>query len=107
MRGVIRFLWAKNVSACGIHCQILEVYSEEAMDIQHVVKWCHSFQSGRKDVENRNMAGNGRPSSSTTEIKTARIEEIIQIGRWVSLREISSELRLSYGIVQHIVFGVL
>ncbi|GFT37723.1 hypothetical protein TNCV_1754791 [Trichonephila clavipes] len=30
------------------------------MSRQHVAKWC-SFQSGRLDVKNRNMAGSGRP----------------------------------------------
>ncbi|GFW01145.1 hypothetical protein TNCV_1763831 [Trichonephila clavipes] len=45
------------------------------------------------------MTGSGRPSSSTTEINTTRIEEIIQNGRWVTLREISSELGLSYGSI--------
>ncbi|GFY29521.1 hypothetical protein TNCV_2626911 [Trichonephila clavipes] len=38
MQAVIPFLWAKNVSA-------------SAMSRQHVAKLCHSFQSGRQDVE--------------------------------------------------------
>ncbi|GFU35341.1 hypothetical protein TNCV_2143781 [Trichonephila clavipes] len=40
------------------------------------------------------MAGSGRPSSSMAEINTARIEEMIQNDRWVTLSEISPELRL-------------
>ncbi|GFU60687.1 hypothetical protein TNCV_2754471 [Trichonephila clavipes] len=48
----------------------------------------------------------GRPSSSTTEINTARIETI-QNDRWVTLSKISLELGLSYGSVQHIVSDVL
>ncbi|GFV83575.1 uncharacterized protein TNCV_5120651 [Trichonephila clavipes] len=52
--------------------------------------------------------GRERPAKfSTTEINTARIEEIIQNDRWVTLREISSELGLSYNSVQHIVSDVL
>ncbi|GFV66555.1 uncharacterized protein TNCV_3894481 [Trichonephila clavipes] len=65
VRAVIRFLWAKNVSA-------------SAMSRQHVAKFCHSFQSGRLDIESRNMTGSGRSSSSMTEITTARIGEMIQ-----------------------------
>ncbi|GIX76816.1 hypothetical protein CEXT_317761 [Caerostris extrusa] len=38
VRAVIRFLWAENVSASDIPSQIVEVYSEEAMIRQHVVK---------------------------------------------------------------------
>ncbi|GFV50745.1 hypothetical protein TNCV_2214061 [Trichonephila clavipes] len=58
VRAVIRFLWAKIVSA-------------SAMSRQHVAKSCHSFPSGRQVVESRNMTGSGRPSSSTTEITRA------------------------------------
>ncbi|GFV67082.1 uncharacterized protein TNCV_1078621 [Trichonephila clavipes] len=65
MRAVIRFLWAKNVSP-------------STMSGQHIAKLCHSYQSGRQDVESRNITGSGRPSSSTTRITTARIEEMIQ-----------------------------
>ncbi|GFW51694.1 histone-lysine N-methyltransferase SETMAR [Trichonephila clavipes] len=81
VRTVIRFLRAKNVCASGIHSQIMAVYGEEAMSRQHVVKSGYSFQSSRQDVESHNMTGNGRPSSSTTEITTARIGEMIQNDR--------------------------
>ncbi|GFU69317.1 histone-lysine N-methyltransferase SETMAR [Trichonephila clavipes] len=77
-RAVIRFLWVKNVSTSTIHSQIAEVYGEEAMLTQNFAKWCHSFQSGGQDVKNSIRVGSGRPSSSTTEINTTRIEEMIQ-----------------------------
>ncbi|GFX38060.1 histone-lysine N-methyltransferase SETMAR [Trichonephila clavipes] len=94
VRAMIRVLWAKNMCA-------------SAMSRQHETKLRHSFQSGRQDVENHNMTGSGRPSSSTTKINTARIEEMIQNYRRVNLHEILSELGLSYGTVQHIVSDVL
>ncbi|GFT63953.1 histone-lysine N-methyltransferase SETMAR [Nephila pilipes] len=49
------------------------------------------------------MEARGRPSSSRTDINTARDEEIIQRDRRVTVREIASELYLSYGNVQSIV----
>ena len=58
-------------------------------------------------MENHNRAASGRPSSSTTEINTARVEEMIQNDRRVTLRAIASELGLSYGTVQRIVSDVL
>ncbi|GFV25053.1 hypothetical protein TNCV_885191 [Trichonephila clavipes] len=65
-------------------------------------------ESRRQDtIQRHNTTGSGRPSSSTTEITTARIGEMIQIDQWVALREISSELELSYGSVQYIVSDVL
>ncbi|GFY15224.1 uncharacterized protein TNCV_1570361 [Trichonephila clavipes] len=72
VRVLTRFLWAKNVSA-------------SAMSRQHVVKLCHSFQSGRQDAESRNITRSGRPSSSTTEIITARIGEMVQKDRRVTV----------------------
>ncbi|GFY34714.1 hypothetical protein TNCV_4701951 [Trichonephila clavipes] len=84
---------AKNVSA-------------SALRRQHVAKFCHSFQSGRQDVESRNMTGNWS-SSSTTEITTARIGEMIQKDRRVTLPEIFSEVGLNYGSLEHIVSDVL
>ncbi|GFX89558.1 hypothetical protein TNCV_72511 [Trichonephila clavipes] len=70
-----------------------------AMSRQHVTELCCSFQSGRQDAESRNMTGSGRPSSSMTEITTARIGEMIQSYRWATLREISSELGMSMDIL--------
>ncbi|GFV82572.1 probable RNA-directed DNA polymerase from transposon BS [Trichonephila clavipes] len=60
---IISFLWVNNVST-------------SAMSRQHV-KSCRSSQSGRQDVESRNMARSGLPSSLMTEITTARIGEMI------------------------------
>ncbi|GFW97150.1 hypothetical protein TNCV_631551 [Trichonephila clavipes] len=65
------------------------------MSKQHVTKWCQSCQSSREDAESGNMAGSSRPSSSTTEINTARIGEMIQNARRLTLSEISSELGLN------------
>ncbi|GFS86866.1 histone-lysine N-methyltransferase SETMAR [Nephila pilipes] len=73
------------------------------MSRQQVAKWYRSFQVGREHVENRNMEASGRPSSSRKDINTARVEEIIQRDRRVTVREIASELDLSYGNVQRIV----
>ncbi|GFT49179.1 histone-lysine N-methyltransferase SETMAR [Nephila pilipes] len=68
------------------------------MSRQQVAKWCRSFQACKVHEENRNMEASGRPSSSRTDINTARVEEIIQRDRRVTVREIASELDLSYGM---------
>ncbi|GFT29825.1 histone-lysine N-methyltransferase SETMAR [Nephila pilipes] len=73
------------------------------MSRHQVAKWCRSFQAGREHVENRNMEASDRPSSSRTDINTARVEKIIQRDRRVTVREIASELDLSYVNVQRIV----
>ncbi|GFU20285.1 histone-lysine N-methyltransferase SETMAR [Trichonephila clavipes] len=53
------------------------------------------------------MVESGQLSSSTAEINTSRVEKMIQNDRRVTLREISSELGLSYCSVQRIVSDVL
>ncbi|GFV57027.1 hypothetical protein TNCV_2931501 [Trichonephila clavipes] len=55
----------------------------------------------RQDVENRNM------SELPAKFFTARIEEMIQNDKRVTLSEVSSELELIYGNVEHIVSDVL
>ncbi|GFV67072.1 hypothetical protein TNCV_1078521 [Trichonephila clavipes] len=80
MQAVIRYLWAKNVTASDTH--------------------------SRQDVENCNMTGSDRSTSSMTEVNATRVEEMIQNDERVNLREISSYLGLRYGSVQHIVSDV-
>ncbi|GFW01984.1 histone-lysine N-methyltransferase SETMAR [Trichonephila clavipes] len=81
--------------------QIVEAYGEEALSRQHVAKWCLSFQSGRQDVENRNMV-----REPPSKFFKAQIEEVILNDRRITLNEISSELVRSYGSLQHIVSEV-
>ncbi|GFU18576.1 esterase OVCA2 [Nephila pilipes] len=82
---------------------IVEVYGDKATSRQRAAKWCRYFQADKEHVENRNMEASGRPSSSRTDINMARVEKIIQRDRRVTVREIASELDLSYGNVQRIV----
>ncbi|KFM67264.1 hypothetical protein X975_20925, partial [Stegodyphus mimosarum] len=49
------------------------------------------------------MEASGRPGSSRMDINTARVEEIIQRYRRVTMPEIASELDPSYGNAQRIV----
>ncbi|GFV54776.1 histone-lysine N-methyltransferase SETMAR [Trichonephila clavipes] len=99
-RAVIRFLWGKNVSASGIHNQIVEVYGDELMSRQHVANGVALFN---QQVENLNMAESSWVRSSTTKIIMARVKEIIPNDRRVTVREISSELGLIYDSVLCIV----
>jgi hypothetical protein len=61
IRSLIRFLNARNVKPADIHCQICEVYGENAMSDGVVRKWVRKFnescdkvhepQSGRLAVQ--------------------------------------------------------
>jgi hypothetical protein len=47
IRSVIRFVNARNVKPADIHCQICEVYGENAMSDGMVRKWVRKFNEGR------------------------------------------------------------
>ncbi|GFX47033.1 uncharacterized protein TNCV_316561 [Trichonephila clavipes] len=93
VRAVIRFLWAKNEST-------------SPMSRQRLVKLCHFSirQTGcRKPQYDREWP----VKFFSDRNHHGTIIEMIQNDRWVTLREITSGLGLSYGSVQHIIFGVL
>lgn len=51
---------------------------KEATSRQHAKKQCRSFQSGGKNVENHTRKVSGRPSSTTIETNTIKVEEMIK-----------------------------
>jgi hypothetical protein len=58
---VIRFLWAKHVSPVEIHRQLIEVYGDGVMSVQHVREWCREFKNGRTNIHDDDRTG--RPST--------------------------------------------
>ena len=47
VRAVIHFLHVRHVSVAKIHSHLVEVYREEVMSCQSVVKRCSGFKSGQ------------------------------------------------------------
>ncbi|GFX94803.1 DUF4817 domain-containing protein [Trichonephila clavipes] len=66
---------------------VLPVVTSSTSHSQRTKRSSPSVQ-GSPDVENRNRAGSGRRSSSTTEINTVRIEEMIQNDLRVTARNL-------------------
>jgi hypothetical protein len=60
IRSLIRFLNARNVKPADIHCQICEVYCENALSDGMVRKWVRKFNKGRDNVHDE--PGSGWPS---------------------------------------------
>ena len=79
----------------------MEVHCEEAMSRQNIAK----RKNGGKNVKKHNSAASGCPSSSTTEISTVRVKEIIQIDRRVHV--INAKLGEIYRTVQSMASDVL
>jgi len=67
VRGVIRFLQAKNVRPSEIHRRLVAVYGENVMNAASVRKWCTVFRNGRTDVHDAERSG--RPSVITDALK--------------------------------------
>jgi hypothetical protein len=50
-RGVVRFLWAKNMVAKDIHKEMLPMYGEHCLSRQAVHNWVQNFSQGRISIE--------------------------------------------------------
>lgn len=50
VRGVIRFLHAKKLSAVEIYRQMSEVYGKHLLSESEVQKWCREFSDGRTNT---------------------------------------------------------
>ena len=49
-RGVVRFLWAKNMEAKDIHKEMLLMYGEHCLSRQAVHNWVQKFSEGRENA---------------------------------------------------------
>ena len=62
-RGVVRFLWAKNMEAKDIHKEMLPMYGEHCLSRQAVHNWVQKFSEGRQ-VSKTNIESVGLHSDS-------------------------------------------
>ena len=56
-RGVVRFLWAKNMEAKDIHKEMLPIYGEHGLSRQAVHNWVLKFSEGRRSIEDEHRFG--------------------------------------------------
>ena len=56
-RGVVRFLWAKNMEATDIHKEMLPMYGEHCLSRQAVHNWVQKFSEGRTSIEDEHLVG--------------------------------------------------
>ena len=57
LRGVVRFLWAKNMEAKDIHKEMLPMYGEHCLSRQAVHNWVQKFSEGRTSIEDEHRVG--------------------------------------------------
>ena len=85
---VIQFLHAKKLKAVEIHKQLIEIYGETCISVQHVRKWCREFSKGRTDIHDERWSG--RPSISDKVV--AKIERILFEDRRITIRELAAQV---------------
>ena len=56
-RGIVRFLWAKNMEAKDIHKEMLPMYGEHCLSRQVVHNWVQKFSEGRTSIEDEHRVG--------------------------------------------------
>ena len=56
-RGVVRFLWTKNMEAKDIHKEMLPMYGEHCLSRQAVHSWVQKFSEGQTSMEDEHRVG--------------------------------------------------
>jgi hypothetical protein len=47
------FYMGTKVPPVEIHCELVTVYGDNVMTVNHVHKWCREFESGRVNVKDQ------------------------------------------------------
>ena len=68
-RGVVRFLWAKGMSAKDIHKEMLPMYGEHCLSRQAVHNLVQKFSKGRTSIEDEHRIGRQCARGSDTNHK--------------------------------------
>ena len=56
-RGVVRYLWAKDMAAKDIHKELLPMYGEHCLALQAVHNWVQKFSERRTSIEDEYRVG--------------------------------------------------
>ena len=56
-RGVVRYLWAKDMAAKDIHKEMLPMYGEHCLSRQAVHNWVQKFSERRTSIEDEYRVG--------------------------------------------------
>ena len=68
-RGLVRFLWAKDMATKDIHNEVLPMYGKHCLSRQAVRNWVQKFSEGRTSIEDEDLVG--RPVEIATPANVA------------------------------------
>lgn len=80
---------------------IREAYGDSALSYSQVSRWLKAFKEGRGEVHDEQRSG--RPSTSKTDNNVARVRQLLDSDRRLSIRMVANELNLSSTVVFRIV----
>ncbi|GBM04537.1 hypothetical protein AVEN_197934-1 [Araneus ventricosus] len=91
MRGVIRFLWVKKLSAADIHRELCAVYGLNIMSegVVRQCQWVRFFKDGRTNIHDESRSG--RPSVVNADLMK-EINEKIRLLRNFTITQLSEHL---------------
>ncbi|GBN74721.1 hypothetical protein AVEN_6708-1 [Araneus ventricosus] len=89
MRGVIRFLWAKKLSAADIHRELCAVHGPNIMSEGVVRQWVRFFKDRRTNIHDESRSG--RPSVVSTDLMK-EIDEKIRLLSNCTITQLSEHL---------------
>ncbi|GBO36303.1 hypothetical protein AVEN_272950-1 [Araneus ventricosus] len=105
MQEVIRFLWAKKLSAADIHRELCAVYGPNVMSEGVVRQWVFFFKDGRTNIHDESRSG--RPSVVSADL-IKEIDEKIRLFRNFTITQLSEHLpNISLTVLYETVTGKL
>ena len=90
----MKFCFKLQKSAKETHEMLKLIYGDAAVTMKMVYKWFERFRNGCESVEDEERLG--RPSTSKIQENVERVSEMIRSNRWLTIREISEDLNVSY-----------
>ncbi|KAJ8936584.1 hypothetical protein NQ318_008056 [Aromia moschata] len=76
-------------------------YGDSALSYSQDSRWLKAFKEGREEVHDEQRSG--RPSTSKTDNNVARVRQLLDCDRRLSIKMVANELKLSSTVVFRIV----
>lgn len=100
-RYAVKFCFKLGKSASETLALIKQAYGDDALSRTRVFEWHKMFKEGRELVEDEHRVG--RPTTARTEAQVAKVKEVLDSDRRLTIALISEKTGLSVGTVHTIV----
>jgi len=89
-RGIVWFLWAKDMAAKDTHKEMLPMYGEHCLSRQAVHNWVQKFSEGRTSIEDEHRVS--RLVDIATPATLQHVEDIIRADRRVTINAVTTAI---------------